>query len=503
MSGSINLGRLEAIIDASGVAPRIEALLPTGGRPRQLRVRTLLVGMLAALADGRPAHLSRVYAALVGLGQAERTRLGIVVLWRTGPHLLTYRQVERTFGVVAQALAKEKPDGAPSNALSGVVDALVEASVADEYKDQSSALAVDWSDHESFSRPPVTKGGPCGDTEASWGHRRGNGPGQRHELFFGYYLQGATMVNEEGGPAVAELARRILVTSAHLDPPRAFVPVMAALGATGVAIGDVLADSGYANRAGEAWAFPLRRLGAALVQDLHPHDRGPKGTFGGAIISNGNLYCPATPPALLGLGPLARAATAAQVGDHDRQSGELGRYKLGRITANDPEGYHRVACPAIQTKLRCPLRPSSMAASHERPEVLSAPEVAPRCCSQQTLTVGPEVHGKTAQKHDYPSVAHRVSYARRSAAERTFSTAKDPASNDLSRGWCRLMGLSAISLFVACAFVVRNERIISAFEARQGEDARRLAEGLPVKIRRGRRRSLSDLVAAAQPDAPP
>jgi hypothetical protein len=32
------------VIDASGVAPRIEALLPIGVRPRQLRVRTLLTG---------------------------------------------------------------------------------------------------------------------------------------------------------------------------------------------------------------------------------------------------------------------------------------------------------------------------------------------------------------------------------------------------------------------------------------------------------------------------
>ena len=41
----IPLAELEEIIDRSGVAPRIEALLPTGVRRRQLRVRTLLAGM--------------------------------------------------------------------------------------------------------------------------------------------------------------------------------------------------------------------------------------------------------------------------------------------------------------------------------------------------------------------------------------------------------------------------------------------------------------------------
>ena len=58
------LVRSEAIVEASGVAPRLEALLPVGVRPRQLGVHALLVGICLALADGRPAHLTRVHGAL-------------------------------------------------------------------------------------------------------------------------------------------------------------------------------------------------------------------------------------------------------------------------------------------------------------------------------------------------------------------------------------------------------------------------------------------------------
>ena len=65
--------------------------------------------------------------------------------------------------------------------------------------------------------------------------------------------------------------------------------------AAGIPLGDILADSGYAHRDAAAWAIPLRAAGAQLIQDLHPHDRGPQGTHHGAIIANGNLYCPATP----------------------------------------------------------------------------------------------------------------------------------------------------------------------------------------------------------------
>ena len=42
------------VIDASGAAPRLEAMLPAGVRARQLTVRTLLAGLCLAQADHRP-----------------------------------------------------------------------------------------------------------------------------------------------------------------------------------------------------------------------------------------------------------------------------------------------------------------------------------------------------------------------------------------------------------------------------------------------------------------
>ena len=115
-------------------------------------------------------------------------------------------------------------------------------------------------------------------------------------------------------------------------------------------------------------------------------------------------------------------------------------------------------------KIRCPLRPASMSLDRDRPEILSPPEHPQACCTQQTITVPPDVLAKTAQKHDYPSAAWRRSYARRTGAERGFATAKDPASNDISRGWCRLMGLAPLMLFIATLLVVRNQRILARLE---------------------------------------
>jgi hypothetical protein len=495
----IPLPALEDIIGRSRIAPRIEVLLPIGVRGRQLLVRTLLLGILLALADHRPAHLTRVHHALITLGEEDQLRLGVIADWKNGPHLLTYRQTERTFGLVAAALAKDAPDGRPSALLASICDDLLEASIPPGHKDASTALAVDWTDQETFSRPPPAKGGECADPEASWGHHRNNLPGPKAELFFGYYLQAAIMMPEEDGPPVPELARRATLTSCRHDPVPELVPVLTRLPAAGIPLGDILADSGYAHRIPEHWALPLRAAGSQLIQDLHPDDRGPHGTHEGAIISNGSLYCPATPRTLLELGPLARDATSEQAAAHDHQTAETARYKLGKITAEDADGYHRVMCPAAMGKIRCPLRPQSMTLTRDRPEILAPPEHPPACCAQQTITVSPDIHPKTAQKHDYPSRAHRRSYNRRTGAERAFATIKDPASNDTSRGWCRLMGLTPLLLITACLLTVRNQRIIAAWDTRQDDNARRAATGLPPKTRRRHRKTLTSLTAAGAP----
>jgi hypothetical protein len=483
------LAALEEVIDASGVAPRIEAMLPAGVRGRQLSVRALLAGMCLAAADHRPAHLTRAHQALVSLPEDEQRRLGVLADWKGGPHLLTCRQTGYTFALVTGALGKDEPDGLPSGPLQRACDDLLEASVPEEFKDASASLAVDWTDLESFSRPPPHGTSDCAGPEASWGHRKNNLLRSEDELFYGCCFSAGIMMPEENGTAVPELARRATVSSCCHDPVRAFAPVLTAMPGQGTPPGGILDDCGYAHRDAGAWAIPLRQAGAQLVQDLHPCDRGPKGTRDGAIIASGNLYCPCTPRSLPELGPLARTATRDQAAGHDRKTAELARHKLGRITSDDTDGYHRVQCPAAIGKIRCPLRPASMRLDRDRPEILTPPEHPQACCSQQTLTVPADVNAKTRQEHDYPSAAWRRSYARRTGAERGFATIKDPAASDISRGWCRLMGLTPLMLHATTLLIARNQRILAAWNNRQEENTRRAAAGLPPKTRKRRRKT--------------
>ncbi len=510
------------------MAATLQALMPSSGRPRQLAVHTVLCAMAFAIDEGRPAHLAAGWRTLCDLPGATRLRLGASVT-RTGTLAeATYRQFSHAHRTMVQAIdpapvpsfrgvaeddrathldaARQGADAeVAEERLARVLDQLVEASVPERYKTASRALAVDWTDHETWSRPRGKDDPqPANDPTASWGHAKRNAPGANDHLFFGYYGQVATMVKEERGEAVPELVRRIAFAAPKKDPPAVMAETLVRAYNDGVSPGDVLCDCGYSNRDPDTFAGPLGRAGASLVMDLHPQDRGPRGTHCGAIVSNGNLYCPATPRALLELSPLARSASAEEAAAHDRKTKELSCYKLGRIASPDEDGTERVMCPAVMGKCRCVLRPTSSALDYTRPEVLAPPEHPFTCCVQKTISVPAEIDAKRRQKHDYPSRAHRFSYNRRTASERTFSWFSDPASGGVRRGWSRLFGRAPNALVYALCAVVHNVRLVLAHEDREADAARRAAMGLaPLTRRRRRRRHHAEPACGEPTDSAP
>ena len=136
---------IETPSGASGISA-VELLKPLGAEYALFgivdRSETIGPGMLLVLADHRPARLTRVRQALAHLPEADQRRLGVLTDWKTGPHLLTYRQTERTFGLAARALEKDNPDGTPSQILARICDDLLEASIPGPFKHASTALAV-------------------------------------------------------------------------------------------------------------------------------------------------------------------------------------------------------------------------------------------------------------------------------------------------------------------------------------------------------------------------
>ncbi len=76
--------------------------------------------------------------------------------WKAGPHLLTCRQVEYTTHLVAKVLAKDRPDGTPSEALQQLCDALVEASIPERFTSTSASYAIDWTGAPGEGLEPPT-----------------------------------------------------------------------------------------------------------------------------------------------------------------------------------------------------------------------------------------------------------------------------------------------------------------------------------------------------------
>ena len=418
LSQSARLKQIRRVVSDSQIAAVFEQNMPKGGRPRRLSAETVVVGILLAISDHRPAHLTAAYRALISLDVRDRISLGVSWHEPTGIRTITYRQFADTHQVMVRAV---DPSPVPSlrgvapeqrvahlnelrstidqdmarSKLHEITDAIVEQSIPARYRSDVSDLAIDWTDYETWSRPRTKDDpAPANDCDASWGHARRNAPGAVEVLFFGYYAQVATMVADTGTDPIPELVRRICFEAPHLDPARVMAETLVRMSAT-VSLKNVLCDCGYSNRDPENFAAPLRAAGAQLVMDLHPQDRGPKGSFEGAVIANGQLYCPATPHSLFELGPLLRGASKEDTEHHDTMASELARYKLSAICRPDEDGYLRVRCPAAGGKVRCPKKPGSLALEPDRPTV-SAPDdgVDRRCCSQKTITVPPAGRGE-------------------------------------------------------------------------------------------------------------
>jgi hypothetical protein len=493
----------------SGVAEMLEKALPTGGPRRQLGAHTVLVGILLSITTSKVAHLASAYRALCDLPISDQLRLGVARHAQNGLETASYRQLEHSFsqmmapidpspvpsfrGVAptgrAEHLAKRRKEVEPAvkeAMLVALTDALMEASVPEPER-QRRCLAVDWTDHETWARPKDQHSGQISaDPGAAWGHAKRNAPGAKDGLFFGYYAQVVVMAPEEGSKGDPEFIWRVVLKSASVEPAEEMARQLERIAGTGAGPSDVLADCGYSFKTG--FAARLRRIGAEPVMDLHPFDRGPKGTFEGAVCANGSLYCPAVPDRLLSLGPLERGAATRVVLDHDRSCGELDRYRFAPLQGPDEDGYERVLCPAAAGKLRCPLVESSLTLSFARPSVTDPPSLPPRCCRQRSITVPPNVNDKTRQKHPYPSPRHRRSYARRTTAERAYARLADPAGEGVRRGWCRLFGTAKNALMYTLAAVAQNVRIEESRQRQEAAEARRAAYGESGQRRRRRRR---------------
>ncbi|MDA8311900.1 MAG: hypothetical protein M0Z46_15070 [Actinomycetota bacterium] len=117
LSSRARRAALEAVLDRSGVAELLDGWMPKGGRHGQLGAKSVLMGMLMALVQGRPAHLSAGHEALFALDVADQVRLGALGTADGALHPATYRQFSHTHQVMVAGI-----DPTPVPSFKGVFE---------------------------------------------------------------------------------------------------------------------------------------------------------------------------------------------------------------------------------------------------------------------------------------------------------------------------------------------------------------------------------------------
>lgn len=97
--GKAEVRRIEELVDNSGIVEVLEPLLPTGGRNRDLSLRTLLVGIGLVPAGNTALYVKQVHQVLLALAAPTRVRLGVTWTDAQGRERhLTLRRVEVLYG---------------------------------------------------------------------------------------------------------------------------------------------------------------------------------------------------------------------------------------------------------------------------------------------------------------------------------------------------------------------------------------------------------------------
>ena len=229
-------------------------------------------------------------------------------------------------------------------------------------------------------------------------------------------------------------------------------------------------DRAYTDAKAENFALPARALGYRPVLDYAEDHLGIQGQHHGFVFIEGSRYCPAMPEALVNATADFKAKKIDEPTYRARVA-ERERYAARPKTKADADGYERKCCPATgpNPTVSCPLKTASQ--HHDgRVRVMVQPspmlmEHAPPCCTQGSVTIGPEPMAKLRQDLAYESPEWNAHYhTLRATIEGMNGYLKDGAREALDDPEKRrIRGVAAQSLFVALLVFAANYRKIREF----------------------------------------
>ncbi len=197
---------------------------------------------------------------------------------------------------------------------------------------------------------------------------------------------------------------------------------------------------------------------------------GVQGSHAGALLIEGDWYCPSIPQPLIDATIDYRAGRIDEKLWRDRIAARR-VYALRPKGAPDDELHVRLLCPAsgAAPTARCDLKPGSITdKTAGKTRILLNTDIEvdpPKVCRQHSVTFPPEAGGKFVQALAYGGqVWQRVYSTLRNIIEGLNGIAKDHAHEALgSAGRRRVRGVAAQSMFVALLIFATNLRKIDKF----------------------------------------
>ena len=509
--------RMVQAVQAEGVDKRLDDILRSGqgGSPRDTRMDVYVAGIIATACSGRRLTIMNVWRLLTqGLPHSAQVAYGIRRSVDGVSHAYTYRQM--TYPL--QALKDKLGIDTDEEMLQELMDAIVATSLPDHLPPLRS-LALDatgiqsWAKGKSSRRRagagrgrlalaaskdevdvprslPAANDSLCSfDPDARWGYRTKTYSNATSAVF------GYNVISVVGVPAVgaAKDGAPVLTQGIRLRPANADVvgPGLELVddyrGRCG-GVDEVLNDRAWSYSVEGTWMDPLRSRGVEQILDLHPNDHGVR-DFEGLRMVDGTPHCPAMPDHLVRIdrpprfhsGPPPSNASREKRAQYELDKRRLEQFNeliaqrqtwaFRRVAGPDRTGKERWECPAQAGRRVCANCPLSQMYDESTPRVQDPPTGPgiPKCCTQRTVTIPGDVTPKIRQRLYWGSVEWIKSYNRRTYVEGSYGNLKNPDTENITRGWCRVVGLVKTGILLAAAVAASNIRLLRLWAKRTGD----------------------------------
>lgn len=228
-------------------------------------------------------------------------------------------------------------------------------------------------------------------------------------------------------------------------------------------IDTLIVDAGY-DRAGPESFQKLFEFGIAPIFDPNKSMRHGKTRAHGAVIVDGDLFCPNTPQMLIELPDFAKNMTQIERSSLQALYDERDRYRFERVSYGPDK--IRSMCPAQAKKVKCTGVPVSLNISRTDLPYVEAPEDRPKCCAQKTITTKTEELRRSRQgRYAYGTSKWLKLYGQRNRTESYNADFRHNIGSFEERKWCAVMGRVKMTFMLGIKLLATNMTKIANFVA--------------------------------------